>query len=240
MKELDKLSESITKLDINDKKINHPTDRLNKSNIESNSLITVLQNASIKYFEYDSRSPQKVNVLHNGIKCILEKYIISANIQNCYVKLEQMVPAQNISGTKRCDIVVYKDNIIRIVIPVKFIMSNYKQNKNNMLENLIGECVIMKHANKGLHIIPFNVIFNYIPYLDNQKRIKKFEKINYSESFKIYKKFIPTVISNSIDYVVNVDHQSTIGEKYTMPKLLTFNQDTPYIEIGRIVGKILS
>ena len=41
---------------------------------------------------------------------------------------------------------VLHDNIPIIVMPVKIIMTNYKQNKNNYFENQIGEVTSIKQS----------------------------------------------------------------------------------------------
>ena len=61
-------------------------------------------------------------------------------------------------------------------------MSNYSQNKNNMWENLAGECVHLNFANKILKIMPINIILNKTPYKNIKGIITKIENIEFGES----------------------------------------------------------
>ena len=77
------------------------------------------------------------------------------NNPNYKVYLEQNIPSINSSNKKRCDIVVYKNKEPYLIFPTKIIMTNYKQNKNNSWENLTGELMHLKWANKNINIIFF-------------------------------------------------------------------------------------
>ena len=76
-----------------------------------------------------------------------------------------------------------------IVFPVKFVMTNYSQNKNNNWENLLGEVTQLNiykwENNSDIIIIPINFLFAKIPYLKNNKTIKSFEDITYEKSIEI-------------------------------------------------------
>ncbi len=122
------------------------------------------------YITHGCRSSKKVDLLHNFIKELIEKSLVNKDGYN--VKVEENIPSYNASGNKRCDIVLYKNNNIIAIFPVKFIMSNYYQNKNNMWENLTGECIHIQWKNPNIKIIPINIIFNKIPYLEKSNKIK--------------------------------------------------------------------
>lgn len=77
---------------------------------------------------------------------------------------------------------------------------------------MIGEIYLLSQSNEYIKIIPINIIFNKIPYLEKGGKIKTFEVININNSFGIYNK-IP-LLNNSINIIVQVEQKNTIGEKY--------------------------
>ena len=85
---------------------------------------------------------------------------------------------------------MYKNENPHTVFPVKLVMTNYKQNKNNTWENLTGECCHLRWKNKNLNIIPINVFMSKMPYLKKDKTIKHFEEMEYRyiENYEILKK----------------------------------------------------
>ena len=189
-----------------------------------------------EYIQFGSRSSKKVDILHQGIKSIIEK-----DLPKIYhVEIEKNVQSINISGKKRCDIVLYKNKKEFAVFPLKFIMTNYYQNKNNSWEVLTGECIHLKWENPKIHIIPINIIFNTIPYLTKDSNIKRFEEINYNKSFKILEILIEKEItSDLISYIIDVQHTSTINDKYKSPILINFNKDTPYRSLKCIISNLM-
>lgn len=134
------------------------------------------------YNKYTSCSSKKVDVIHNYLKTEIEKIIP----EDCEVKTEQNVKYLNYTGKKKCDIVISKNDIPLIVIPVKFIMRNYKQNRNNYLENLIGEISGLKNSNPGIKIIPYTIYIRDTPYFKNGNIFSKFEKSLTNEELEFY------------------------------------------------------
>lgn len=189
-----------------------------------------------EYIQSGPRSCKKVDLLHQGIKSIIEKTLP----KSYHVEIEKNIQSVNTAGKKRCDIVLYKNKKVSAVFPLKFIMTNYYQNKNNSWEVLTGECVHLKWENPDLHIIPINIIFNSIPYLTKDSDIKYFEEINYNSSFKILEILKEKQItSDLISYIIDVQHMSQINEKYNKSPILTnFNQDTPYRTLKDIISKL--
>lgn len=209
-----------------------------RKKLESSEWIIMMMEVTNIYFKYGARSSKKVECLHEKLKTNIEMNIP----MGYYVELERNVKSNNTKGYKKTDIVVFnKDNEPYLIFPVKCIMSNYKQNKNNAYENVTGECMHLwwkaTESNTSLFIIPINIIFNEIPYLDSSKKITKIEKIEYAKSFKIYEELkTQRICYDVITYIIDVKHNNKIGEYYdTMPKLIGFNRDTPY----RLFGKIL-
>lgn len=111
--------------------------------LEGKRMLCCIARAYELYMTNGARSSKKVDCFHNHIKCELEKIFKNSKYS---VKLEQNVPSTNASNKKKCDIVVYEMNTPMIVFPVKMIMTNYKQNRNNSWENLTGELTHLKCA----------------------------------------------------------------------------------------------
>ena len=190
------------------------------------------------YIQNGARSSKKVDKLHEFIK----DEIISSLSSEYSIKLEQNVNSCNMLGKKRCDIVLYKNNLLFAIFPVKFIMTSYNKNKNNYWENLTGELTQIKWCNKDVHLIPINIIFNKIPILKGRdKTISSFEDITYDKSFKIYEKLTEyNITTKNINYIIDVKHQCNIEERYNKPPiLLDFNKDTPYHSFYSIISNII-
>ena len=121
--------------------------------------------------------------------------------ENLYSKdkteLKKICEGLNIPPSKKGegkDGIIKRINIAKhyepyIVFPVKFVMTNYSQNKNNNWENLLGEVTQLNihkwNNNKDIITIPINFLFSKIPYLKKDKTIKSFEDISYEKSLKI-------------------------------------------------------
>jgi hypothetical protein len=200
--------------------------------INSKKFIICLYKCFNEYINLGARSSKKVDILHNFIKNELENILPKIFT----IKLEQNVKSMNTSGKKRCDIVIYKDNKEIVIIPVKFIMTNFNQNKNNSWENLTGEILHLYWANNNIKIIPINIIFNNIPYLDKNKKIKKYEIIHYDEIFKTMDILTEKgIVSDFMNYILNVSHNCGIGELYNKhPDIICYNKNTPYKSFSQI------
>jgi hypothetical protein len=154
------------------------------------------------YIKYTSRSNKKVNVIHNYIKT----YINDNSNTQIECKTEINLKCLNATLKKRCDIVVYSNNIPIIVIPTKFICRNYKQNRNNYLENLVGESYLLKLKNPNLQIIPLNIFVKNCNYYDKKGNIKKKEIITKKDTdvynyIDIFKKCFNIFVT--VDYKTN-------------------------------------
>jgi len=166
------------------------------------------------YLESGARSCKKTDALHNFIANQIRKCLPSTDYS---VQLEYEISSLNASGTKRCDIVLFRFGKPFCVFPVKFIMTNYFQNKNNNWENLTGEISQLKWAGAVKHIIPINIIFNKTPYLNKDGTIQKFEHVTYNKSFKIMEILREkNLASDVLSYILDVNHTNKIGDKYTM------------------------
>jgi len=222
---------------------------------ESEEFVEVIRSAMVLYREtgMNGRSSRIVDLIHSYIARKIKELFTSDNFT---VKLEQKVPSLNASKFKRCDIVVYKDNIPYIIMPFKLIRTSYSKNKNNYLENLTGELVHLVGAAQRntcpIHIIPINIIFSHMVDRTGQNIIRCIEKITYNNTFKIYEELSNINIStngitgplvyDSINYILNVDEGDlTVGQLWNgVVTPLGFSEDTPYRTWGNILKELLN
>jgi hypothetical protein len=209
-------------------------------------LLDAVRLATDEYYKYGARSTKKVNRLHQSLvewlrrSCVKSSSRDESDESEWTFELEKIIPSCNTSGEKRCDIVALYRGEPSIVFPVKFVMSNYYQNKNNGWETLTGECTHLRWANKHLRIVPINIIFSKVPYLDKSAIVKKWEDITYEKSFKIIHSLKENGVAyDDICYIIDVEHKTGIGETYkAMPRFLGFNADTPYRDVPSHFWKI--
>jgi len=203
---------------------------------ENSQFLNILKDTFAKYLCSGARSNQKTLVLHTGLKNLIQE-----QLPGYHVEIEKNVESINSSGRKSCDIVAYKDDIPSIIFPVKNIMTNYYQNKNNSWENLTGEIVHLKKANENIHIIPINIIFNSVPYCKKSKLIKNFEQITYEKTYQITDKLVEWgFASDIINYIIDVNQLCGVKETYDKcPEIIGFNKDTPYRTFESILRPIL-
>lgn len=204
--------------------------------LEEKRFIQIINETYNKYFKHGPRSSKKVDYFHSAIKCILEQYFTINRGFN--IKLEYNIISCNSSGKKKCDIVVLKNDKPYIIFPVKIIMTNYKQNKNNNWENLTGELSHIKWANKDIHIIPINILMDKTPYLKRNKEIQKFENVTTSdiENYNQLKK--RGLCYDVINYIVEVEHINKKNEWFD--KIQPIKKFiTPYKSISSIISKLL-
>jgi len=211
----------------------------NDNLIESkNMFMCVVKETYNLYFKHGSKSSINVDYFHNYIKDELLKLI--KDKAEYSVKLEYNVQSTNSTGSKRCDIVILKFDNPYIIFPVKIIKSNYKQNKNNSWENLTGELQHLMWANENLKIIPINIFMNKTPYLDSNKKIKKFENITIDD-IHIYNLLTTKNITyDIINYIMIVEHSNVLNDNFDkISDILGFDVNTPYRNLSDILENLL-
>ena len=203
---------------------------------EREEIIQILDKTYALYFEHGSRSSRKVDYFHYEIKCILERYFTTNDGYD--IKLEENIPSCNSSKKKKCDIVVLKNKKPYIIFPVKIIMSNYKQNKNNSWENLTGELTHLKWVNPNIYIIPINILMDKTTYLKNDKEIKNFETVTTSDIENYSQLIKHNLCYDIINYIVEVEHINKKGECFdSIEPIKGFI--TPYRNFSSIISKLL-
>ncbi|MDA7495626.1 hypothetical protein N8459_03855 [Nitrosopumilus sp.] len=217
--------------------------------LEGHCLLQAISKSYELYMAHGSRSSKKVDYFHSFIKKELEVLILTLlNNSNCIyvVKLEQNIKSCNSSHKKKCDVVIYKNNNPYIIFPVKLIMTNFKQNKNNAWENLTGELTHLKWSNPDIIIIPINIIMNKTPYLTKQGIIKKIEHISHND-IKQYDLLVThKLVYTNINYIINVTHNNLsiplIKNDNTfkhIPQIIGFNIHTPHNSLTQLVYPLL-
>jgi hypothetical protein len=127
---------------------------------------------------------------------------------NCTI--EKNITCLNASGRKKCDIIIFNNENPIVVIPLKFICRNFKQNKNNYLESLVGETYLLKQKHDSLVVIPINIFITNCNYYNKQNEIKKQERVT-KKDICVYDK-IP-IFDNCFNYLIDVDYEKKIIKK---------------------------
>lgn len=122
-----------------------------------------------------SRSTDKLKPLHSAIAndiCTRLGSDYSVMSQGVGDGKESTVPGRYID--KKVDITFLKEDKPIAGIGVKFVMQNYSQNSNNYFENMLGETANLRVTN--FPYFQVFIIFDTLPYYDNQKNIKRWEQ----------------------------------------------------------------
>lgn len=191
------------------------------------------------YHVHGSRSSKKVDYFHNYLKTELE--LVLNNRQGYSVELETDVSCTNASGKKRCDVVIMRNGEPFIVFPIKLIMTNYKQNKNNYFENLTGEVMHLHWENPKLRIIPVNVFPEKLPYLTKDKVISKFETVETKDidCYSILKDRGPCY--DVVNLVINVEYKDSINTPFnSAPVVRGVTENTPFREFSDILNDLIN
>lgn len=178
-------------------------------------LVNIIENTFKIYLGYTSRSSKKTDYLHEELAKFIHNYIFNNNKDIKYT-IEKNISYYE--KYKRCDIVFkYKNDCeYFFIFPVKFQQTSFKKNKNNYLEQVIGEAVGLKINNPNAIIIPINISFNEIPTRNNKGLIKQWEKVT-KDDFKRYElveKSKYNIIFSSLNLIFKVENKDKIGQKY--------------------------
>jgi len=206
--------------------------------VASKAFIAIINNTYNAYMIHGARSSKKVDYFHTKIKEALEQLFLTEH--GFMVKLEYNVPSMNSVGRKKCDIVVLKNDNVYIIFPVKLIMTNYKQNKNNSWENLTGELIHLKWKNENIKLIPINIFMNKTPYLNSKKHITKFETITIKDIDNYNILTEKNICYDVVNYIIDVEHTNSVDEPFTIiPTITGFNTQTPFRCFDTILQDLL-
>jgi hypothetical protein len=196
--------------------------------------LNTIKKSSDVYFCNGSRSSKRVDILHNYIQFELEKVLGD----NFIVKTEYKVSSSNSSGNKKCDIVVLSKEYCKVIaiFPLKFIMGNYKQNKNNYYENITGELSHLKWSNKDVKICPINIILSNIPYKNNKNKVIKTEKITYENSFQIYEDLVSRGLCDFILNYIVINDDIDLDQEYNSVNIKKLDEKTRFVPFDQLVS----
>ena len=194
---------------------------------EENRFLEIIKVTYDLYLKHGARSSKKVIYFHKELKELISS-VFEGEEYN--VEIEKKVNSYNTSKYKVCDVVVFKKKQIYCIFPVKVIMSNFKQNRNNSWENLTGEIT---------HIIPINIFMDRTPYLYKNKTVKKTEKIT-SKDIQIYKVLSDKKLCfDVINYIIRVEYILE-EQKIKNIKPLGFDEYTKYKTFEMILSRLKS
>ena len=154
----------------------------------SNRFLDAIQDAYQAYLEHGPRSNKKLKILHGWIikeigNVLGDKYAISGLTLDS--SSEKSV--EGMYYPKRVDLLVARDDQHLGVISIKFVQSNYNQNKNNYFEQQLGETANLRSNDIVFgHVIIFT---EPIPYYKRDKSIDRFEHIS-DEVIERYSKLV--------------------------------------------------
>jgi hypothetical protein len=206
--------------------------------IEKDHFLKIISQSFIIYEQTgsNSRSSDKVKYLQNSLMDMMKHALDKLSLGEIYkLKTEQCIKSINDTGNKRCDIIIYCGTEPIAVFPVKFIMSNYSQNKNNYFESLTGELCHLKWANPTLKICPINIISSIVPYKNKGGIIKKFEHVG--NKMDIYNELVRHgLCSDMVNCIIDVKYLCKIGEKYRVPEIIGMSRHIDFGSIFKNIG----
>lgn len=127
--------------------------------------------------------PERFSVISQGYKGATKEY-----------------KAISLTGTKNVDIAVLYDDKFAISNSVKFITSNFSQNKNNYMENSVGETVMLRTVNPNTVFAYTIIIGSKRPYLYKDGTVGRIEVLS-SETIKAYATLAKNPLSFT-DYLI--------------------------------------
>ena len=140
-------------------------------------LLSSVQEAYTRYVKYGSRSNQKIKALHGWViaelKTVLGDGYQIAGLDDFGGKESKV---QGRYHSKNVDVSISRSGMTLGVVSVKFVMTNYKQNKYNYFEQQLGETANLRSN---------DIVFGHImlrthptPYLGKEGQNKRDEPVD--------------------------------------------------------------
>lgn len=150
----------------------------------SSRFLTTVQESYRRYVEHGSRSNEKIKVLHGWVISELQSLLgREYYIQGYSDDGGREVNVEGQYYNKNVDVSISRDNITLGVVSIKFVMSNYRQNKHNYFEHQLGETANLRSSDLVFgHIM---ILCHPTPYLKRAGDVKRYEEINDS-MIKLY------------------------------------------------------
>lgn len=137
-------------------------------------LVKSLELSKIAYQTFGARSPQKLVPIHGEIA---RAFIAGGkNTKGKGVGDNKEVKVQGLFNPKDCDVTLTNsEEVVETVIAIKAVMTNFRQNSNNLFENQLGETANLRL--NGLKVAQILLLPIRIPYLNSQGEVLRIEKI---------------------------------------------------------------
>ena len=181
-----------------------------------------------KYLERGERSPEKLKPLHGFIsKSIKEGLGDGYEVKSLGYGPGKEEKFRGGLYDKNVDIAISKEEKQIGAIAVKFVTSNYSQNANNYIENMIGETFNIRSAD--IIYSQVLIIKNPLPYLNRDKTVGKIETIH-SEKIGKYKKLLEIkkdqlAVPNSLFFKLIDTCDSDIYQKHIDTRHIVKDED---------------
>lgn len=150
--------------------------------IALNKICTYLANAFKTYSHTGCRSSKKLEDIHGGIAKDIAEIVEKHNDGHNYKIVSKgwgdnkEAKVDGLEMSKDCDITVFREDEPVLVVMVKMILGNYKQNSINYFENLKGETDNLQM--KGIPVFELIFIKDKTPYFNADKTFIKWEFLN--------------------------------------------------------------
>jgi hypothetical protein len=177
----------------------------------NNQLLEVLKKSMHAYSVHGERSNKKLFPLHHFFaKEVLDKLnsfdpSIQYTVKSYGVADDKEGKISGRYYPKNVDITFYdRDKVAIAGIAVKFIVSNYSQNSNNVFENMLGETANIRSNN-----IPYYQVLilpEKLPYFKNGGNLEKIETITESNM----KKYI-NLSNDNVDVYYHTPNKTFLG-----------------------------
>lgn len=152
--------------------------------------LATVQESYRRYVVHGARSPAKIKVLHGWVISELQSILGEEYLIQGYSDEgggEVKVAGQYYD--KNVDVSISRDGITLGVVSVKFVMSNYRQNKHNYFEHQLGETANLRSNDIVFgHIM---IVCHPTPYLKRGGVVKSYEEVNES-MIKLYAGLVKT------------------------------------------------
>jgi hypothetical protein len=168
----------------------------------NNAFQNALQHSVLTYFRLGERSSEKLKPLHyfigQCVQALLGPYDAKSNPYTVVSYALGIDSARSreekVDGYLNCkdvDVTVLYEGIPVGAISVKFVMSNYRQNKNNYFESMLGECVNLKLNRPYMKFWHVFVTFDELPYFKKDGTMRPLpEKVDVAELTRKYQSLL--------------------------------------------------
>jgi len=185
--------------------------------MNNEEFLEIIKKSFYKYLETNSRSNEKLRILHGAIARDLKNRLNNEyELHSLGYKNDKEVNMIGRYMKKKVDIAIEKNGEIISAIALKFIMRNYSQNSNNYFENMLGETANIRSSGKSYFQIV--IIPSKVPYF------KKDGKLDHIE----------TISENNLSKYIKLSNDNVDESMQTPTKTLIYLIDMPELSLLEI------